>query len=109
IRSSKEVEKAAVIWNLPMKPVMNDGDSLYENLKDCISVLFWPGFGLLNYGENSHTCHHYTHILREVLMGLKIRSSKEVEKAAVIWNLPMKAVMNDGDSLDLNGLNDGIT
>ncbi|GJQ93968.1 hypothetical protein Tco_0005107, partial [Tanacetum coccineum] len=71
-----------------------------------LQIFFEIGIGS---AENSHTCHHYTHILREVLMGLKIRSSKEVEKAAVIWNLPMKAVMNDGDSLDLNGLNDGIT
>ncbi|GKB86905.1 hypothetical protein Tco_0959177 [Tanacetum coccineum] len=44
-------------------------------------------------------------MVRHNLMGLKIRNSMEVVKAARIWNLPLKAIIKDGKRIVLNCVN----
>ncbi|GJS91710.1 STRUBBELIG-receptor family 3-like protein isoform X1 [Tanacetum coccineum] len=43
-------------------------------------------------------------MVRHKLMGLKIRNSMEVVKAARIWNLTLKAIIKDGERIILNDL-----
>lgn len=47
--------------------------------------------------------------IRLMLMGLKIKRSVEVEKAAVIWNMSMKGMSMVDTRRSLNGVIDGIT
>ncbi|GJX11738.1 hypothetical protein Tco_0201597 [Tanacetum coccineum] len=44
-------------------------------------------------------------MVRHKIMGLKIRNSMEVVKAARIWNLTLKAIIKDGERIILNGVN----
>ena len=50
-----------------------------------------------------------TQYIRLMLMGLKIKRSVEVEKAAVIWNMSMKGMSMVDTRRSLNGVIDGIT
>ena len=47
--------------------------------------------------------------IRLMLMGLKIKRSVEVEKAAVIWHMSMKGMSMVDTRRSLNGVIDGIT
>ncbi|GJZ67358.1 reverse transcriptase zinc-binding domain-containing protein [Tanacetum coccineum] len=44
-------------------------------------------------------------IIQRLVLGAAIRNSKEVLKAARIWNLPLKAIIKDGERIVLNGVN----
>lgn len=47
---------------------------------------------------------HIVDTVRLKLMGLKIKYSFEVEKAACIWNLPLKEIKKESGKLNSNGV-----